>query len=342
MGVEFDYGKRRINTDLKVLLLFFVIILLIYFVRPVVLAFGITVILVYILHPVHEFIHPHVKEHHHATFLIFLLILVPFFIFSIFLISATVQQISDLITKPEIKETIEVSGMNIQDFLKSPLTELDFEKFQTILGGLAAFLTTIGNVFLQLFMAILLTSYILHKERSIKESFNSIRDQRTKDFIGHVNEGLKNIVYSMFLTSFATGIIAIVLYFLFGAPYPILLGILTGIVALIPILGAWLVYAPVSLYFITQGKILFGLGFLVACFVFISTIPDILIRPIAVSKQDTDTVLLLLGFIMGTLAFGPVGIILGPLIMIALEGFTKIFIFLQPDKSHTHKTQKRD
>jgi predicted PurR-regulated permease PerM len=125
-------------------------------------------------------------------------------------------------------------------------------------------------------------------------------------------------------------------------PYPILSGILTGIVALIPILGAWLVYVPVSLFFITQGKILFGLGFLVACFVFISTIPDIVIRPIVVSKQDTDTVLLLLGFLMGTLAFGPVGIILGPLIVIALEGFTKIFIFHQPDKSHARKTQKRD
>jgi Ca2+-transporting ATPase len=278
---------------------------------------------------------------------IFLVILLPFFIISIILITATIQQLTELINAPQIKEIVDISGdKNVREYLVAPPIEsIDFERLSKVSGSLITFLGSVGNLFFQVFMAILLTAYILHKEESIRGSIQALKSQKTKDFIQHVNEGMKAVVYSMFLTAFATGIIAIVLYVLFGAPYPILLGILTGIVALIPILGAWLAYGPIALYFIViKGEVVLGLGFLAACFVFISTLPDYVVRPIALSKEakDIDSMLLLLGFLMGTLAFGPVGIIFGPLIMIALEGYAKIFILQKPEKLHTQKRSKED
>jgi predicted PurR-regulated permease PerM len=347
IDMEFDYNKQIINSGLVVLLLFFGILLLIYFIKPFILAFGITIILVYVLHPAHEFLQSYVKKHNHATLLIFLLILVPFFIFSFVLISVTAQQMNEFVNAPKVKEIIDTSiDKNVSDYLVIPSIEsINFNGVSKVSEWLFKFLGTVGNLFFQFLMALLLTTYVLYKEKSVTGSFQTIKSQKARDFILHVNEGLKAVVYSMFLTAFAAGLISIVLYLLFGVPYPILLGMLTGVVAFIPIIGAWLVYGPITLYIIVvQGNTLLGLGFLGACIVFISTVPDYVVRPIALSKKarDTDSILLLLGFLMGTLAFGPAGIIFGPLMMIALEGFTMIFILQKSDKTHTHEKLKED
>jgi predicted PurR-regulated permease PerM len=131
----------------------------------------------------------------------------------------------------------------------------------------------------------------------------------------------------MFLTALVTGAIATVLYFLFKVPFAILLGALTAVVALIPILGAWLVYLPVAVYILYQGNAVFGLVFLGLSIVLISTVPDIVVRPIIICRcEHVNLGLLILGFVTGSLAFGPVGVILGPLIVISLVGLVKIFL----------------
>jgi predicted PurR-regulated permease PerM len=49
------------------------------------------------------------------------------------------------------------------------------------------------------------------------------------------------------------------------------------------------------------------------------------VRPIIASKK-IDIGLIVLGFITGTLAFGAIGIIMGPLIIISWVAFVKIFL----------------
>jgi predicted PurR-regulated permease PerM len=311
-------------------------------VKPIFLALGIAVMLVYALHPLIEILLPYVKKHTHAIILIFFLILVPFFILSVGLISETEHELIGVTHVPVIEDILESSGFNFQDILEEPPSEIDFDRLSKTAGSLIVFLKVVGDLFFQVFIAIIISAIVLHKEKEIKESFQSIKSHEEKYFILYVNEGLKAVVYSIYLTSFVTGIIASLVFIIFGVPFPVLLGILTGIVSIIPMLGAWLVLAPLVLYFIViEGNAVFGVELLVASFVLIVTLPDYLVRPIIFSKtRNIDTMLILLGFLMGTLAFGPVGIIVGPLIMIALEGFATIFIFRRHDKSHTRKTSK--
>jgi predicted PurR-regulated permease PerM len=134
------------------------------------------------------------------------------------------------------------------------------------------------------------------------------------------------VVLSLFLTAIITGLISIPIYYAFDLPYPLLLAALTGFLTLLPVIGAWLLYLPITAYmFLAEGPPQAVL-FLVLCAVFISTLPDILVRPLAGKTKEVGAVPLLIGFITGLMVFGISGIVLGPLIIIGAIAFWKVYL----------------
>jgi predicted PurR-regulated permease PerM len=290
MGIDFSYDKRQISSVFLGVSFILIVLLLIYLIKPIKGALALTVVLTYILHSPIERILPLVKRRILAVAGAFFFVLIPFFVFSIVLITALVSQIIQVIQKPSIAAIIDDSQMSFLNLLSAPPMELlSVETIAQGLGAFIKFLGSIGGLFLQILLAIFFTAYVLYKEEEVIELSNSVKNPRTKDFILFVDEGLKQLVYSMFLTALVTGLIATTIYLLFGVPFAILLGTTTGVVALIPILGVWLVYFPVSLYYISQGQTFFGLVFLGICIAFVSVVPDMIVRPIQLSRGGKST-----------------------------------------------------
>ncbi len=339
----FEYDKKQINTLLlgSVILIsaLFLGLLFFYFIRPIVVALGITIILTYILYPVIKLVRILTRRRHHGIAIFFIFVMIPIYLLTVSIISAIFIRLAKLAQLPEVMELNIISGKGVQEILL-PYGVISAETLETF-RALMALLGAAGGLFFQIFLATLITTLLLYHEEDIGNAFRSIKSQKPREFVLFVNNGLKHVIYSMFATAFVTGVIAIVVYIIFDVPFPILLGTLTGIVALIPILGAWLVYLPAALYFVGQGETLYALEFLLVSAVFISTLPDIVVRPMLASKsKDVGVGLLLLGFLMGTLAFGPIGIIFGPLIMIALEGAWKILLSKETEKSSKKATSE--
>jgi predicted PurR-regulated permease PerM len=288
-----------------------------------------------VFHPAIEFLLPYVKRRSVAIVVLSVLFLVPFFIISILLITTIANQLIVISQVPEVREIIDITGSEVSNFLAGLSTgSLGFETITQSFGALLDFATRLGGIFFQIFLASLLTAYVLYKEHTIHHIVESIENEHIKNFIHFVDEGLRQLIYSMILTAAVTGIIATILYGLFGVPFATLLGLLTGIVALIPVLGAWLVYVPVSIFIYTQGNTILALIFLGLSIVLVSTLPDIVVRPILICRHEhIDMMLLMLGFVMGAFAFGAVGTILGPLLVIILVGFTRTFL---PEVAKSH------
>ncbi|WP_367883775.1 hypothetical protein [Thermococcus peptonophilus] len=92
-------------------------------------------------------------------------------------------------------------------------------------------------------------------------------------------------------------------------------GILTVIIELLPpVVGGWVVWVGGVAYLINQGHILSGVLLAVLGFSLVSPLPDILLRD-KISRLKwggVNAIISLLGFIGGYIAFGFVGIIIGP------------------------------
>lgn len=134
------------------------------------------------------------------------------------------------------------------------------------------------------------------------------------DVVGSVKDVLKSIFYGHFLTAVIIGIFGCIGYSLLGYQFGIFLGVLTGILQLIPIFGPWPIYWTLFFIDIISGN--YVRAIIVLFFGFFLSSIDMYIRPALSSHYaDIHPLILLVGFLAGPLVYGIVGFIIGPLIL---------------------------
>ncbi len=135
-------------------------------------------------------------------------------------------------------------------------------------------------------------------------------------FSAAFHETGRGLLVGVGLTSATQGLIAMLVYLSLGVPRWWVLGPITGLASMIPLVGSALVWAPIAIgLFLTEhtirGLILVLLGVGV-----ISTVDNVL-RPIfsRVGSLKMPTFLLFVAVFGGMVAFGTWGAILGPLVV---------------------------
>ena len=106
-------------------------------------------------------------------------------------------------------------------------------------------------------------------------------------------------------------------YWLSGVPAPFLLGLATGFFGIIPG-GPAIVWLPAAIWLFRSGETAWGIFMVVWSALLVGNIDNV-IRPLFVSRGSTLPLLLvLIGILGGAMAFGFIGIFLGPTILAIL------------------------
>lgn len=111
------------------------------------------------------------------------------------------------------------------------------------------------------------------------------------------------------------GIIALIGYYIFGAPSPILLFALTAVASMLPIVGAAIVYIPVCIYMIAEGQMGPGLGLAVYCLIIVGLTDNLLRFTLLKKLENIHPLNTVFGIIMGINLFGFMGLIFGPILI---------------------------
>lgn len=72
------------------------------------------------------------------------------------------------------------------------------------------------------------------------------------------------------------GLVALVGYFIFGAPSPVLLFALTAAASMIPVVGAAIVYVPICIFMIAEGNTGPGIGLAIYCLIIVGLTDNLL------------------------------------------------------------------
>lgn len=208
--------------------------------------------------------------------------------------------------------------VSAQNFLNSISLYLQ-EGFAALLGSFASLVKGFSNVILQLFVLFCSIYYFAKDGDSVWEYLFAFVPDEHKEFfdktIDEIANVLKSIFFGHFLTAIIIGIMGGVGYALLGYEFALLLGVITGILQLIPIFGPWPIYWGLAAYdvFVT-GNIIQAV--LTILWGFVLSLSDMYIRPALAGKYaDIHALILLVGFMAGPYVFGIVGFILGPLIL---------------------------
>jgi len=103
-----------------------------------------------------------------------------------------------------------------------------------------------------------------------------------------------------------------------GAPYGLLLGLLAGVLDLVPFLGPGAVLGPWGLFCLIDGRTWFGCGLLLLLVVVMVVRQVVEVRLVG-RRTGIHPLGTLLALYFGAMLFGPVGLFLGPLIAIVVR-----------------------
>jgi predicted PurR-regulated permease PerM len=125
---------------------------------------------------------------------------------------------------------------------------------------------------------------------------------------------IRGVVYGILGTALVQGILTSFGLWITGVPRPLLLGVIAGGLSVLPV-GAPVVWIPAGLWLLSQGQILWGVVLLVYGVVAVSG-ADSVIRPFFISRgAKLPFLLTMLGVLGGALAFGLLGVFVGPVLL---------------------------
>ncbi len=188
----------------------------------------------------------------------------------------------------------------------------------------------LGRGILQLALSVLITFFFYRNGpvlvARLNEGIRRIGGDQARHLLGVVGTTVKSVVYGLFGTALAQGIAAAVGFLIAGIPSPFLWALLTFFLSLIPV-GPPMVWVPATIWLFAQGEVGWGIFMGVWGLVCISGI-DNLVRPILISRGVIlPFILTFLGVIGGLLAFGFIGIFIGPTLLAA--GFSLVQEYLR-------------
>jgi len=142
-----------------------------------------------------------------------------------------------------------------------------------------------------------------------------ILGERAQHLLEVVGSTVRGVVYGFVGTAIVQGAVAAIGFALVDIPGAFVLGVLTFFTALLPAIGPPLVWVPLAGWLLAQGRTEAGL-LLAAYGLFVISGIDNLIRPWLISRESNLSFLLtFLGVVGGAVAFGFLGIFIGPVLL---------------------------
>ena len=217
-----------------------------------------------------------------------------------------------------------------EKFSAEQLSKLGFDKqiqkFLPVLEEkITHFILSIPIMVAGIFITLVITFFILKDWENILKRMSDllpIKSKTKKRLIDEFGNITHTVIYAQLFVALVQGLIAIIGFYVFGVPFPLILGIVTAFCALIPAIGTAIIWFPASLYLILMGyfsgnywMMYKGIGLFFYGILIISTIDNFLLAKIVHSKAKVNQIIVIIGVIGGASMFGVVGIFIGPILL---------------------------
>ncbi|HEX6111078.1 MAG TPA: AI-2E family transporter [Geminicoccaceae bacterium] len=176
----------------------------------------------------------------------------------------------------------------------------------------------LGNAIVQLIVA-MLTAFFLYRDglaakRVLVASGRRIAGDQAPRLLRVASATINGVVYGVLGTSLAQALLILIGLWAAGIPAALLLGLLLFVLALIPF-GPALIWGPAAIWLYINGEIGWAISVVVWSLA-AGFVTDNVLRPYLISRgSDLPLILILFGVVGGAVAFGVLGLFLGPTLL---------------------------
>ena len=146
---------------------------------------------------------------------------------------------------------------------------------------------------------------------SIRKALDRLAGGLAGELLATTQNTVTGVVHGIFGTALAQAVVAVIGFLIAGVPGALLLGVATFFLSLVPI-GPPLIWGGVTVWLMIQGETGWAIFMLLWGLLAISTIDNV-VKPFLISRSSNLPLLLIvLGVFGGVIAFGFIGVFIGP------------------------------
>ncbi len=195
-------------------------------------------------------------------------------------------------------------------------------------GNLTKFFTATFNSLLMFLLMILTIFYVLkdgeHWKRSLI-SLSPLSESHVEEILVKLKVAINRILKGNFIIAIVQGILVGIGLGVFGIPSAALWGVVAGMASFIPTIGTSMITVPAILFLYFSGAHLEALGLLLWSLLLVGMIDNAL-APYVISKNtEIPSLFILLSILGGVSLMGPVGVLIGPLVLSLLYSLISIY-----------------
>jgi predicted PurR-regulated permease PerM len=310
--------KKMIVLGSILLLLALAIILL----WPIMLSIFGGFILAFMLYPLYKRVFRVVREKNISALIIVLLLILIIFIPLWFLFPIASRQLLEAYNYVQNVDILAGLKGILPDMVSkdsSMLVSSFISKASSVIfSQLSNILTNLTDILLQAVIVLFVFFFAMRDADKLKAYLKGISpfsSELEESLAKHFKDITNSVVYGHIIVGILQGILTGIGLFIFGVPHALLLTAFAVFAAVLPVVGAWLVWIPASIYLLTSGHVGAGIGLALFGGIIVSWIDNVL-RPYIVSrKSNLNSGLVLVGMLGGLIVFGVLGLIIGPLIL---------------------------
>jgi predicted PurR-regulated permease PerM len=257
-----------------------------------------------------------------------------------FLAVVFARQASDLFARVQAMAG-QLRAVQLNDVLRVPLIDraigwawsaagITAEQAQAWLTGAAkaflgvlvslsgAFVVEALGTLVSLIITLFLLFFMLRDGESMVQTAQGLiplDPERQARLLDHLAAVTRAVVFGTLLIALVQGALVALSFAFVGLPSPLVFGVVAAVASLVPLFGAALVWVPAAGVLAYQGRWGAALFVLIWNLAIVSG-ADNVIRPLFISgRAQISTLPVFLGVAGGVAAFGPIGLVVGPLIV---------------------------
>jgi len=315
------FKKLSIIVVLAILLVLSVLLI-----WPIATAVITGLILSFLFYPLYKKVLFLVKEKNISSLLIVLLVVIVILVPLWFLFPIIIKQAFDAylyIQKIDVSVFIKaifptLASTEIFKNLTSSINSFISALIGNLLSSTSGILLNLPNFLLKLAIVLFVFFFGMRDAELLKNyvtSLSPFSKATQNELVKKFKDITNSVIFGYIIVGIIQGVLTGIGLLIVGVPNFLILTVIAILAAVIPVLGAWLVWIPASVYLIASGKVAPGIILLLYGAIVISWIDNI-IRPYIVSrKTKISSAIVFVGMIGGLIVFGILGLVVGPLIL---------------------------
>lgn len=204
-----------------------------------------------------------------------------------------------------------------------------------IVGYIGPIFAGISRLIISFFLLLLFFFYLVRDGGRIKRrmmDLSPLSDQQETAIFSRVGQAIGATVRGQLVIALLQGLVASIGFYIFGVPNPTLWGAVLMLTSFVPTVGTTLVQAPAIIYLYSTGQVQAAFGLAVWAIIAVGLLDNFLGPKLIASGTRMHPLVTLLSVLGGLSLFGPMGILLGPIIVSLLYALLDIYSALTHGK----------